>query len=339
MGFGTKVSRVFDRRPWASHLYLTDQCNLSCHYCNEFDNETPHPATSDLKKWLRKLRDLGVMRVNFLGGEPLLHPHVVELVRFARRIGFFTVGMSTNGLLLTEQLVRDLEEAGLGSLQISVDRMTPIEGTQKSLKSVKHKLEWFKNSKIRMGVSGVMYRDTINQTKQVIDTCLDMGVPVGARLIHDDLINKRQLREEACTHPCLELIDYQLQLKNRRERIHITRNILQFQRKTLIGRPHRWECVAGYKYFFVSAGGKFWPCSQLRTDKDIMDITLDDLKAFDKEKSCQDACGVYCIISNSFMFNHPMRYVWQEICEGVEGKIAKIRHRIKKALTSYRTFD
>ena len=39
-----QVLRVFDNRPWAAHLYVTEQCNLDCHYCNEYDNSIPHPA-------------------------------------------------------------------------------------------------------------------------------------------------------------------------------------------------------------------------------------------------------------------------------------------------------
>ena len=35
--------RLLDRRPWAAHLYVTEQCNLDCHYCNEYDNSIPHP--------------------------------------------------------------------------------------------------------------------------------------------------------------------------------------------------------------------------------------------------------------------------------------------------------
>ena len=99
---------------------------------------------------MRKIRELGVARLGFQGGEPLLHPDIVELVRYAKSLGFYRVSMSTNGFLLTRELVADFERAGLDSLQISVDRMTPIAATKKSLKSVQHKLDWFDGSKIKL---------------------------------------------------------------------------------------------------------------------------------------------------------------------------------------------
>ncbi len=64
------------------------------------------------------------------------------------RSAFASVSMSTNGFLLNRELLADLEEAGLDQLQISVDRMTPIASTRKSMKSIVHKLDWFKESKI-----------------------------------------------------------------------------------------------------------------------------------------------------------------------------------------------
>lgn len=208
MRLHTRVSRMFDDKPYAAHLYLTDRCNLECAYCNEYDNEAPHPETEKLKAWMRKLQELGVGRLNFLGGEPLLHPDVVELVRHARSLGYFRVGMSTNGLLLTQDLLRRLEEAGLGSIQISVDRMTPTASTRKSLKSIRHKLAWFADSKVSVTVSGVITEDTVDELRQVIDECLERGIPVAARPIHDDLVNRRDLRGRVAQSAVLDLVDY-----------------------------------------------------------------------------------------------------------------------------------
>ena len=188
-----QAPRVFDTKPWAAHLYVTEQCNLDCHYCNEFNNSIPHPPLADLKKWMDHIRKLGVMRLGLQGGEPLKHPDIVEVVRYANSLGFCKVSMSTNGFLLNRQLLADLEGAGLDGLQISVDRMTPIASTRKAMKSIVHKLDWFKDSKIKPQVSGVLFKETLDEMGQVIDTCLDMGIPVHARVIHDDLVHDRDL--------------------------------------------------------------------------------------------------------------------------------------------------
>jgi len=90
-----------------------------------------YPSLDDLKKWIRKIRDLGTMRIALVGGEPLVHPNIVEVVRYCRELGFAT-SLTTNGFLLTRKLLAELEDAGLQVMQISVDRMTPSPITKKS---------------------------------------------------------------------------------------------------------------------------------------------------------------------------------------------------------------
>ena len=91
--------RLLDRKPLQCSLYVTDRCNLDCAYCTEYNNSRPHPSLEDLKKWIRKIRGLSTMRIALVGGEPLMHPNIVELVRYCRELGFAT-SLTTNGFLL-----------------------------------------------------------------------------------------------------------------------------------------------------------------------------------------------------------------------------------------------
>lgn len=315
MGTWTKLKRLVDDKAWLGQLYVTDQCNLDCHYCNEYDNTHPHPTLENLTLWMGKMRELGVMKIQLQGGEPLLHPDIVEVVRRARGFGFFKVGMSSNGFLLTPKLVKELEEAGLHSIQISIDRMTPTAGTKKSLKTLLHKLDYFKGSRISLTVTGVLFEDALSEVTQVIDACLDKDVPVAARMVHNDLVNQRELAHDVSRESVLALLKYQAELKAAGEKIHTPWRILDYQISTLEGKGFDWTCTAGYKYFCVSGDGMFWPCSQVRTTKHIMDVTLADLKEWDRPKTCQKGCGVYCVISASFRSNHPFLDGYDEVRE------------------------
>ena len=307
--------RIFDNKPWAAHLYVTEQCNLDCHYCNEFDNSIPHPAVADLKKWMSHIRQLGVARLGFQGGEPLKHPDIVELVRYAKSLGFYKLSMSTNGFLLNRQLLMDLEAAGLDSMHISVDRMTPIASTRKSMKSILHKLDWFRDSKIKLNVSGVLFNETLDEMGQVVDTCLDLDIPVQARAVHDDLVHDRALRDPNASEPLLRFVEKQETLKRNGAKIHTNWNILAYQKAMLRKEPVEWTCGAGYKYFFVSATGKFWLCSQVRTERHILEITKDDLLSYKGKKDCQAVCGVYCTVDTSLRVSHPVPLIGSGSCE------------------------
>src|SRR6267154_4442002 len=94
--------RLLDRQPLQCSLYVTDQCNLDCAYCTEYDNSRPHPSIDDLKKWVRKIRELGTMRIALVGGEPLVHPNIVELVLYGRELCVAT-SLTPNGGVLTRR--------------------------------------------------------------------------------------------------------------------------------------------------------------------------------------------------------------------------------------------
>ncbi len=322
-----EARRLYDTKPWTAHLYLTDQCNLDCHYCNEYDNSVPHPDTADLKRYLDKIRELGCLRVGFQGGEPLLHPDVVELVRYAKQLGFVKVSMSTNAFKLTKPILAALADAGLDSIQISVDRMTPIEATRKSLKTVRHKLAWFEDSPVKLVVAGVLFHDSVDQATQVIDECLQEGVRVHCRVIHDDLVNDRKLRLYPAVDGMMRVLEHQEDLKRKGEKIHTSWRLLEYQKDMLAGKKNSSSCVAGYKYFFVSAGGQFWLCSQVRTDKHILDITPEDLISYSHPKDCQDGCGVYCTVDMSLAVNDPIGYIGGEAAGIVRNGLIQLRRK------------
>src|SRR5580765_1832854 len=219
--------RLLDRKPLQCSLYVTDRCNLDCTYCTEYDNSRPHPSLDDLKKWIRKIRDLGTMRIALVGGEPLMHPNIVEIVRYCRDLGFAT-SLTTNGFLLTRKLVAQLEDAGLQVMQISVDRMTPSPITKKSFKTILPKLDYFKDSKISLHITGVICADTLPESKAVLESGLARGIPTEVRLVHADPLSR--FRVERGNKGELEaFIDTMSERKRRGEKIHPTEASLQYQ--------------------------------------------------------------------------------------------------------------
>ena len=61
-------------RPFLAQLVVTRRCNLTCGYCNEYDDFSKPVPTEVVKARLDHLADLGTLVVTLTGGEPLLHP-------------------------------------------------------------------------------------------------------------------------------------------------------------------------------------------------------------------------------------------------------------------------
>lgn len=325
--YGQALLRAMDDRPLQCSLYVTDRCNLDCGYCTEYDNSAPHPATQDLKRWLTQIRSLGTARIALVGGEPLLHPDIVELVRFARGLGMAT-SLTTNGFLLSESLVTALEDAGLEVMQISIDRVTPSPVTRKSLKTIERKVELLRGSRIKLHLTGVICADTADECEQVLEFGLSRGIPTELRLVHagPDGTMHVDPGERARVRA---LIERMIERKQRGEAIHTTRALLDYQLGLIDGvdQQEAWTCSAGHKLFFVSARGKFLECSMRHTERDIMSMTLEDLKPYSRKKECQEGCGVYCAIGVSLFRSNPLQYLRGEIVPRVRQTWLELRGR------------
>lgn len=64
----------------AAHLIPVRRCNLSCTYCNEFDDHSEPVPTGDLLRRIDRLAALGTGIITLSGGEPLLHPDLDDLI-------------------------------------------------------------------------------------------------------------------------------------------------------------------------------------------------------------------------------------------------------------------
>ena len=102
---------------------LTYICNFTCHYCQWGDPTNEKRRNIQLDKLLVKsksLKKMGVERIVFSGGEPLLHPNFREIVGYYGKV-VNEVVMITNGLLLDDKHLDDYCEQGLTGVTFSLD--------------------------------------------------------------------------------------------------------------------------------------------------------------------------------------------------------------------------
>lgn len=89
--------------------YVTMQCNLNCAYCEDFGARRNHivtqsPPLEDAKQILKVIRS-GVERLWLTGGEPLMVPHLCDLLSYARNeLQFRQISLITNGTLLSHNI-------------------------------------------------------------------------------------------------------------------------------------------------------------------------------------------------------------------------------------------
>jgi MoaA/NifB/PqqE/SkfB family radical SAM enzyme len=275
--------------PFLTQIVVTRRCNLSCGYCNEFSKTGDPVPTETLKERLRKIRKLGSWSVEWTGGEPLLHPDLVELTRYAKKdLKFTKVMLISNGFLMSPDRVNALNEAGLDHLQVSVDGVATNDITIKVLSALKLKLEHvIKHARFQVTINGVIGSAPAEEVLEVMNFARKNGLKPRVCLIHAG---------DGGLH--LSPDDHALYQRLSHEMGRSFRESGNYRQKLLDHGRAPFKCRAGSRYLYIDEEGMVRWCSQQRETwgKALLDYTPQDLRAqFHTQKDCNTTCTVGCV--------------------------------------------
>src|SRR5580692_2589309 len=229
--------------PVMAHIIPIRRCNLSCAYCNEYDDYSSPVPVEVLERRINKLADLGTSILTLSGGEPLLHPELDDVIRIMRRRGFMA-GMITNGYLLTAERVQRLNKAGLDHLQISIDNVKPDDVSKKSLKVLDKKLQILaEHADFHVNINSVVGGGIHNPDDALVvgRRALELGFTSTVGIIHD---GDGQLRPIGDRERAVFLAMKDFEKRNFSQ-------INYYQDAIAHGRPSNWRCRAGARYLYI----------------------------------------------------------------------------------------
>ena len=122
----TEVLAFTDTRRPVIFWNITNKCNLTCSHCYinaSPDAERPNEQTlEEGKAFIDDVAEVGVPLLLFTGGEPLVSKDFWELAKYAKGKGLRTV-ISTNGVLITKEVAKRLQDVGIQYVGVSLDGM------------------------------------------------------------------------------------------------------------------------------------------------------------------------------------------------------------------------
>jgi MoaA/NifB/PqqE/SkfB family radical SAM enzyme len=252
---------------------ITNACNANCGFCNFALDRLPRaqwafaPA-ADARRAIDLLHGLFIRYVIITGGEPLLHPDLDEVVAHASAQGMKVV-LVTNGSRLSAARCKELAVAGLSSVVISVDAAeAAAHEANRQLPAV---------------------CDKIRRATPVLD---ELGIQTTAsvtisRLVEDDaalvaFLRALGFRYVTFSYPLTDLPSSFLgyresalvrfrpsELEARFGRVKaLKRSVsvanpsasLDEMRRFVRGEPQRFECLGGYRYFYLDWNLQVWRC-------------------------------------------------------------------------------
>jgi MoaA/NifB/PqqE/SkfB family radical SAM enzyme len=272
------------------------RCNLSCAYCNEYDDHSDPVPLDEMLRRIDRLARLGTSIITISGGEPLLHPELDAIIARIRHHGRMA-GMITNGYLLVPERIQRLNRAGLDHLQISIDNVQPDEISKKSLKVLDKKLQFLAeyadfhvniNSVVGGGIKDPQDALTIGRR------AVGLGFTSTIGIIHDGDGQLKPLGAEERS--------VWNEMRSWKKRNYSRFN--QFQEKIANGQPNEWRCRAGSRFLYICENGLVHYCSQQRgyPGVPLAEYTRADLRReFLTEKSCAPNCTVSCVHQISYI--------------------------------------
>ncbi len=117
----------FGRRITYLRVSVTDRCNQRCNYCSRPQEEHKERSQvltfSELTDIIGVMASMGIEKIRFTGGEPLVRKGIAELVRMVNAIeGIKETTLTTNATLLS-RFAKELKEAGLKRVNVSLDTL------------------------------------------------------------------------------------------------------------------------------------------------------------------------------------------------------------------------
>jgi len=129
------------KAPLSVHLLVTSRCNLNCEGCHYRHAEAEIPF-SQVRSLFEEWRACGVRSVALGGGEPLLHPHIEDIIELGKRMDFY-MAITTNGTVL-----KDIHP---DRLHISYDEIHPT-----SREAVERAIQHYKGRARKIGINHVV---------------------------------------------------------------------------------------------------------------------------------------------------------------------------------------
>jgi MoaA/NifB/PqqE/SkfB family radical SAM enzyme len=278
------------RHPLLVHIIPMRRCNLSCTYCNEYDDFSKPVPLEEMFRRIDRLGAMGTAVITISGGEPLMHPELDAIIGRIRKNGIIA-GLITNGYLLVAERIEGLNRAGLEYLQISIDNVQPDDVSKKSLKVLDQKLVLLaERAEFQVNINSVLGSGVRNpeDALTIAHRAIALGFTSTVGIIHD---GNGQLQPLAPRER--EIFEEIMSLGKR----SFTR-VNGFQHNIAAGLENEWRCRAGSRYLYICEDGLVHYCSQQRGYPGIPLAEYTDerrRREFLTKKGCAPRCTVSCV--------------------------------------------
>lgn len=169
-----KISKRY--APLEINIHITDKCNLRCAYCysNFYKRHNMDISKENIFRIVDAFKEMGVIEVSLIGGEPFLHPDFSEIVDYIKSKGLFSSAV-TNGYFIG----RHIETAKkLDMVCISIDGPQAVNDITRGKGSYRHSIEGLtllRQHNINRSIRATLQKHNFDYIEELMQIAVDYG--------------------------------------------------------------------------------------------------------------------------------------------------------------------
>lgn len=278
--------KSLSQKPILKNLFweTTLRCNAHCKHCGSRAGENIKIAeeltTQEIKKAFKNIADkydAHRILLNISGGEPLLRYDLFEVMDFAKNLGYLW-GMTTNGILINDNIIEKMKETGMDTISISLDGLESSHDKFREVKGSYSKIiENIKKLKKadfvnRLQITTVVNKLNISELEDLYSEIQQLNVdswrllnidPIGRAFDNKDLLLDKE--------EYIYLLDF-IKHKRKRSKFDISYGCSHFlgmnYEKEV--RNHMFFCVSGFTTASILYNGDIYVCPNVERRKELI---------------------------------------------------------------------
>jgi len=324
------------------YLQITGRCNLKCKHCFSAIDNNPlvtQLSLTQIKELFKQARDCGVFALIITGGEPTVHPELIDILKCARENDLFLLDFNTNGFDLKEEVLDCFKELNFDpNIKISLDgigKHDEFRGVKGSQERALKALELCKEKGFRIYSQTQVNKQTYDTLPALLDRVENMDL-ISIRLIkttstprwqqngQDDNFTFKEYYQKM-----YELLQYSIN-KGYKTPLdiwslghfypqHLSTSFFD-KEKVRDGRCQNYLCSAYHSMISIACDGNIYPCLEMQGIVNALGYTYGNIK----ESQLKDILngGKYYDIQQYTRvdrINHNQQCQqcdYQEICQG-----------------------
>jgi len=304
------VSTVEKYVPLVVSWNVTLKCNLKCAHCYINASETKlrdELSTDAAKMLIHQIVEVSRPLLILSGGEPLLREDIYEIIRYGADRGL-RMGMGSNGMLIDDEVTRRLENAGMGTVAVSLDSSVPerhdkFRGVKGCWEHAIDAIKSLKKSSLQVQVNCTVTQQNYDEVDEIMSLAEDLGVenfhlfflvPTGRGTDIEDITPR--MYEDMITNTLAKITKYKLNVKP-----SCAPQFMRVAKEQGVDMS-RWVrgCMAGLYYCRIYPSGEVTPCPYMplklgnireRSFRDIW-FTSEVFKALRDFDQLKGKCGL-----------------------------------------------